>query len=412
MQAAERKKRNKKSKGKKESPGQNQSRPSRDSGVGNDRNSITELDAELREIVNNDSPGSPPQDNTPDNSDLATDSELAELEKELDNEPEENSFEADISWTDELLELEPSNPEDLKDIQYGIQELINQLEINKVMTDAEQAKLKSLSDNMNKLTSKAIKNLGLSLEKAQEINDALSNGSDLEGMEEMLDEVASNLEQMEDDTIDELIKTEENLDTLQENDIVIAEQIRKLYEHSEVLDENEQKSRVSFGTRSKAKKGATIAIAAAPYLVPAVKQPAKIAGTALAAISLAKTIRHIKNMRKMLDKTKNYEVRDLTEYSIRQKTKKALRKGLAVGQLGSVAKGQSILRGIQKRIKGTKGTERQNNARNLQMMARDGDLEAANLVRELVGSKNMAETLDPTSPKAGLEIIMSKLSST
>jgi hypothetical protein len=408
-----RNKRSKKSQGKKESPGQNQSRPSRDSGVGNDHNSITELDAELREIVNNDSPGSPPQDNTPDNSDLATDSELAELEKELDNEPEENSFKpTDISWTDDLLELEPSNPANLEDIQYGIQELIKQLEVNKVMTDAEQAKLKSLSDNMNKLTSKAIKDLGLSLEKAQEINNALSNGSDLEGMEEMLDEVASNLEQMEDDTIDELIKTEENLDTLQENDIVIAEQIRKLHEHLGVLDENEQKARVSFGTRSKAKKGATKAISAAPYLVPAAKKPAKIAGTALAAISLAKTIRHIKNMRKMLDKTENYEVSDLTEYSIKQKTKKALRKGLAVGQLGYVAKGQSILRGIQKRIKGTKGTERQNNARNLQTMARDGDLEAANLVRELVGSKNMAETLDPTSPKAGLEIIMSKLSST
>jgi len=85
---------------------------------------------------------------------------------------------------------------------------------------------------------------------------------------------------------------------------------------------------------------------------------------------------------------------------------------LTVAQIGSVAQGHSKARALYKTIKGTKGKEREANARSLQKMAMEGNREAADLVRELVGPTNIAEALDPTSSETGLEIIMSKLAST
>lgn len=406
-----------------DSPGQNQSRRSSDSDTrsGSKRNSIPELDADLAqldsgssELINNDSPGSRPQRNT------LTDSELAELERELENEPEEASFWADTDWANDLLELDPSNPKNRQEIEEGIQDLIQQLEINQTIAMGAQAELNVLGDTMNMLASNAIEDIVSTVEEAGEIDNALSNYllsgeeiSDLDlerDLQERLNDLESGLDQIDDETIDRIIKAEENLDTLQGNNNYIVDQIRNLQEHLGVLRENEEKSKLSFGTRSKLKKAATTGMSVAPYLVPAAKQPVKIAGTALATISLAKTIRHIKNMRKMLDETSDPNVRDLIQYSIRQKIKKAARKGLTVAQVGSVGQAYSKGRALYKTIKGTRGEEREANARSLQRMAMQGNQEAADLVRELVGSTNMAEALDPTNTQ-GWEIIMSKLAS-
>jgi len=345
------------------STARNQSRRSSDSDIRSDnkRSSITELDPsddlaeyeqELREILNNDS-----SDSSSLRTEILDDDDLAELEREAENEPEP-PWGGDTNWANELLEIDPSNPKERQEIQNGIQDLIQTLEINQKIADAAQAELKDLGNKIRILTPDAIEDIIAPLEKAGEIENALSNSfrlqeeiseseledkfevdddlkrqnslEDLRNLELELEEnetfvspaeqIGQFLAQINDETIDRIIEIEENLDVLQEKNKTIGEQIRQLQEKLGVLREDEVKSKVSFRTRNKLKKGATTGMSVAPYLVPAAKQPVKIAGTALATISLAKSIRHIKNMRTMLDRVSDPKVRSLIQYSIMQKT--------------------------------------------------------------------------------------------
>jgi hypothetical protein len=229
--------------------------------------------------------------------------------------------------------------------------------------------------------------------------------SELEGLDAV--SISSEMIKMYEDSVDRTLEINDTLETLIKERTDICRQITQLQVKLGILQKVVKKNKVSYKTRKKAKSGASKMALAAKYLVPVTSVPLKIISTSLAVISLAKTIKHIVNLKRLLQATKNEEVRELIRYAMGQKKQKAVKKGAKSVGLGLIATAQGGARAIYKKARGTKGKVRDESAKWLHNAARHGDVEAAAVVAELVGS-NLNEAIADAD---GWEIVTDKLKS-
>lgn len=394
-------------------------------------------------------------DNSKENSSTQDDDEfndfIKELEKELGDQPYEPFAleRTDTNWADDVIEddysFDPSTPEGIEIIRDTLEGLFIHLETNQILASSMQSELEQRANFIKQFAPKEIEDFVSILEKAEEVSNILSrpmgqqveiDESELENTsqenEEDIDpelkdlelelqqndisqiqQVSDFLEQTSEENIDRILQIEDDLEFLQGQNKNIYRQIRQLQEKLGILGPDDKKGKISFKSEQRLKKVANIGLTvggtvAGQLATPVVEVPIKIAKTSLAAISLAKTIKHIQNMKKTLENIDNSEVKRITIYAMSKKTNKAVKKGLDVAQVGTLATGYSIGKALYKKVKGTRGKNREENAKSLHQLAIKGDMEAAALIRELVGSSNIVEALKAD----GWKIIINKLAST
>lgn len=366
---------------------------------------------------------------------------LQELEKELEDDDSPFTLEkTDTNWADDVIKddsIDASTPEGIEIIQDAIEGLLFNLELNQALAPAMQQELEERGKLIKQLAPKEIEDIVNTFEKAEQINEIISRPigpqvevdeqdlldiseesiePELEALQLELQEsdipiaaqFAQFLEQMSEENVDRILQIEEDFVYLEEQNKIIYQQIRQLQEKLGILREDETRSKISFQNEQRLKKVAKTGLVAAKFAAPVTEVPIKIAQTSIAVISLAKTIKHIRNMKNMLATVNNLQVKRIISYTINQKTKKAAKKGLTAAQLGIVPTSYSVGRAIYKTVKKTKGKERETNAKSLHDLAIKGDLEAAALIKELVGSGNIVAALDQ---QAGWQIVKEKLAS-
>lgn len=375
-----------------------------------------------------------------DSGDDGDDDDLKELEQQIEDE-DDSPFaliRTDTNWANEIIEddtIDASTPEGIEQIQDAIEGLLLDLELNQALAPAMQQELEERGKLIKQLAPEEIEDIVSTFEKAEQFEEIISRPivpedeidqqelqdiSETQSLEQELqlelqaediskaEQLLNFLEQMSEDNIDRILQIEDDLVFLEEQNQIIYRQIRQLQEKLGIIREDETKSKISFKTKKRAKDIAKKGLLIAKYTAPVAEVPIRITQSTLAVISLAKTIKHILNMKGMLEQVENAEVKRILLYAISQKTQKAAKKGLTSVQLGLLPKSYTLGKAIYKKVTRTKGTVREENARSLHNLAIRGDREAAALIRELVGSGNIAAALNP---EKGWDIVKSKLAS-
>ena len=382
--------------------------------------------------------GGPPSAPDKEESDEELDALMLELEAEVENEP--LGFDVgNTDYIDELLEdesIDASSQADAELLQEALEGLFLSLETNQALADGMQTELTVHQEIVKENSIEELEKIDDYISRINEVSNIISAeiGTPIEldeselaslSQEEEDPELAELMRELDESdmdfsaseqaiemyeqSIDRIIEIDENIESINDQQQIIYTQITALQVKLGILHENETRTKVSYKRKKQMKTGAKRAMTAVKYLVPVTAVPIKIAKASLAVVSLAKTIKHILNLKKLLAATKSPEVKSVLIYAIRQKSKKAVKKGLTSVGAGALSSAHSGIRGIYKKIKGTKGVERESYAKLLHGLAIKGDQEAGDVIRELVGTENMAAALENSSE--GWGIVKSKLAS-
>ncbi|EKU99917.1 hypothetical protein Lepto7375DRAFT_2003 [Leptolyngbya sp. PCC 7375] len=383
-----------------------------------------------------------------------TEEDLSELEQEVELEPD---YHMDGQEEDEdlydLLDSDIDNPDQKeKDIIEALERLKFDIDYetvsrdewqkiydanSKMLEDLDEDKIHEMLDLMDKITQ--VNNLLSEPLIDNDINeeDLVDELNDLEEEEEEEEEEKSSQlinESVDDDDIKQLKKLEQEIDPHQYNSFDFYEDLcnnlieagERLLHHETRLNEKVElydkllaqlggyqikKSKVSFKNRKRLKGVGSKVLTVAKYALPVTAAPIKILNQVKAGISLAKSIKHIFKLKKISTKTKNKTLKEVIDYTIKQKTKKCFHKGLTIGGLGVGNKVYKVSKAAYKKARGTKGKLREAQAKKLYELGQKGDKEALQTIKELVGGdKNMTETMK--YGKDGWKIIMDKMKST
>lgn len=217
---------------------------------------------------------------------------------------------------------------------------------------------------------------------------------------------------MFEDATDTLLDAQESLEDLELAEQELVATLNELSVKAGIYTKS-KKGVLSYANKAKAKTAASLGLLAAG----AVFQLVNLGQNIVAAVSLAKTVKHVLNLKKLKKDTNNPTTLAVIDYAIKQKTQKAGKKGIETLGGGAATFAYGVGKGAYKKLKGTKGKTRIEQAKRLHAMARGDETsdiagslkEASTVVRELVGNSNLTEAL---SSDDGWKIIAEKLRST
>ncbi len=368
--------------------------------------------------------------------DNGVDDDLAELEDEVDDAPYEYETGSDLLDDDTI---DPKTEDGLEMLMIEIEG--KQVELQALRADKlAQATLVQLhaealatfgtledvlaveraydqADEMTDLLSTPLDDVEVDVEDGVDLSD------DLAGVDDELAELQAELDAMPEDARtageryvdtyeeanDTLLDAQERLDDLLASEAELCETINALQVKAGILLKSDG-GKLSFATKAKAKQAAALGITTAGMVV----EPLELSRNVLAAVSLAKTVKHVLNLKKLKKTVTSPEVKSVIDYAMKQKTQKAGKKAVETVGGGIATSSLSMGKAVYKKVKGTKGKARTEQAKKLHALAR-GDVsggnqkEAADVVRELVGKSNLTEAL---SSEDGWKIIAEKLRST
>lgn len=339
---------------------------------------------------------------------------------------------------DDLIEdesVDPTTEEGVALIKDALDGLFLEMDVYKVQVEALHEELLTLDEANAQWTLEDIDEFADLMDQAEQVSAALASpmgreepvdeseiarsdaapmseeDSQLAELEAQLDaagpeSIADFLLSSYEANLDRILQIGEQLAVLEAERQDVRRQITGLQLKLGILAK-EEASGVSYKTGKNAKKGAQWALMGTKYLAPVLAAPIEIAETALAIVSTARTIKHIVNLRKLRQLTQDPRLRDIIQYAIRQKTQKAAKKGLKSLGAGIVATAYGAGKSVYKRVRGTRGAQREANAREL-VAAAGRDPDAASVVRELVGADRMNEAVQTDD---GWRIVFDKLAS-
>lgn len=368
------------------------------------------------------------------------DLELAELENEIDDEPYAYDTGSDLLEDDTI---DPKTAEGLELLELEIEG--KQLELQTLRADKQAQAL------LVQLHAEALATFGTleqvlaterAYDQADEMSDLLAtpvvdvdvdvdgdDGVDLsDGVDSLDAEIASlqaELDAMPDEALtsgeryaamyeeanDKLLDSQERLEDLLAAEAELCETVNALRVKAGILLKSDT-GKLSYATKSKAKMAGATAVMTAGMFV----EPLEFSGNILAAVSLAKTVKHVLNLKKLKKNTKNPETVSVIDYALKQKTQKAGKKAVETVGGGAAVSAYGVGKAVYKKLKNTKGKARIEQAKKLHALARgdsSSDIagsqkEASAVLKELVGSSNLTEALTKAD---GWKIIAEKLRS-
>ena len=342
-----------------------------------------------------------------DEEELTPEEELDQIEEEQieNNEIPENQPDEDpdiISMNDDLGEDYEMDIDEM-DLEMVDDEIDTEMEL----VEQNATELKVLQKEIPDLAQQIVDMNKLADEYYQQFEMMGGDRSDnpllLDNIEERLNQTLEDIEQYEDVLADfmdqvDLIKTES-----EESEAKLKELFKR---REEVAPKRNHL--LSYGTRKEMKKWGKRGMIALKLAGGVTEVALKVVSTAMAVVALVKTLKHIRTLASIAKDTKDPDVKEAIKYTIGKKKAKVAKKTGKLLQFGAVFTVYGGVKGVIKKLRGTKGKNRKHYAQILHKSARMGDQNAIDVIKELTGN-NYEEAIDP---KNGVSVLEDKLKST